>query len=382
MVPLRSLSMVLMLASVTSCGSVRENSDAAPADAPPGAPDAPPPDAMVIPCSDDVECESLNDCGAFGECMFADSDVCGEMGLQTRTCTDHACVMGTCQGTDREETQSCTRDTEGVSCGDEVCTENECAFPDPVCGEIGTFDVICVPRVCSAGACVDGEPAVTTMVCTRDTDGTMCAPDECTDGPCAFDGDVCDETGTATRTCTPRTCQAGACGSGTPFSMPVDCARDTDGVVCGMTACSDGPCMFEGHATCDESGTFVRTCNTPACAGATCSGTSTATMTMTCARETGGTTCAPTSCTDTTMCAFEGHAICDETGTKTQSCTPFTCGGDTCNAGTAFSQTVGCTRVTDGDLCGASTVGCPSGTFKDLCCNTSGGCSVTCSPCL
>ncbi len=355
--------------------------DASSHDGPPAV-DAPPPDARL--CTGDGDCTPMNQCGAFGECLDPAGDPCISTGEHSRTCTDFHCgAGGTCEGTDRMETEGCTRDTEGVTCGADDCVDGPCEFlGDPTCGEVGSFQRICTPRVCGGEVCGDGTPTVTDVGCTRDTEGVMCAPDTCSDGPCAFEGDAtCDDTGLLDRTCTPHACMSGACTDGSTFTTPVSCTRVTAGVVCGMTTCSDGPCGFEGNPTCDETGTLVRSCGTPICAMGGCTGSSPSSMVIACMRETGGTTCSPTTCVDTSACMFEGQPDCDETGTKTQSCTPHICGGDTCNAGAATTMTVTCTRVTDGDLCGITAVGCPIGLFRDLCCNTSGACNVTCSPC-
>jgi hypothetical protein len=90
--------------------------------------------------------------------------------------------------------------------------------------------------------------------------------------------------------------------------------------------------------------------------------------------------CGEPVCVDTSNCAYDG--VCDETGTKTQRCTPPACSRGSCVQGTLYyEQTVGCFRITDGDPCGLTTVGCPLMSFRQLCCSAAGACSLLCGPC-
>jgi hypothetical protein len=58
-------------------------------------------------------------CGGFG-------DTCGEWGNQSRTATTYTCSSGACIGSTTTENQSCTRNTDGVSCQDNwYCTTGD-----------------------------------------------------------------------------------------------------------------------------------------------------------------------------------------------------------------------------------------------------------------
>jgi hypothetical protein len=62
-------------------------------------------------------------CGGWGACGGF-TTTCDEEGTESRTCTDYACGGGTCNGTDRTETQTCYRDQFGVSCGGTRCCDS------------------------------------------------------------------------------------------------------------------------------------------------------------------------------------------------------------------------------------------------------------------
>jgi hypothetical protein len=91
--------------------------------------------------------------------------------------------------------------------------------------------------------------------------------------------------------------------------------------------------------------------------------------------------CGAPVCGDTSACGFD--SACDETGTKTQRCTPQVCSSGSCGQGTEYTQTAACLRVTDGNPCGLTSFGCPPGTLRELCCSTApvSTCSMECSDC-
>ncbi|HEY2774864.1 MAG TPA: hypothetical protein VGK20_12535 [Candidatus Binatia bacterium] len=107
-------------------------------------------------------------------------------------------------------------------------------------------------------------------------------------------------------------------------------------------------------------------CNVGCCVGGTCVAE--------------GQQCGAPSCSDSTACAFEGDPTCDETGTKQQNCTPQVCSTGSCTAGTPFSQTIDCSRSTDGTTCLVTQSGCPVNNFREICCS-GGTCSQQCAPC-
>ncbi len=100
-------------------------------------------------------------CGQYGSCSGF-SDVCAESGgTHSRTCTDYTCNAGVCTGTDRTDTGSCTRNTDGTACATDnnACTSDTCsggtcahtALPDGTsCGP----NLGCENYLCGSGICI------------------------------------------------------------------------------------------------------------------------------------------------------------------------------------------------------------------------------------
>lgn len=136
---------------------------------------------IKVPARQDLECGQGNVCGAFGACGGFDG-TCDSTGTQSRSCTMFTCQSGTCTGTDSTDTQACTRSTNGTTCAT--------------------------------------------------TEVTGC-------DPCSNFSDICDETGTATCTCTDMVCMNDTCTAVAPRSCPQDCSRSTtDDQIC-MPGCGD-----------------------------------------------------------------------------------------------------------------------------------------------
>jgi hypothetical protein len=200
--------------------------------------------------TDGVSCGSTS-CGGWGGCGgFADT--CDQDGVETRSCTGYSCVAGACTPGPFDETRGCTRSTEGVGCGADNCGGfGGCGGFEDTCDQDGTRSRTCWQRRCSGGGCADVNPYTDTQGCSRNTDGNSCGPDQCgAFGLCSNFSDVCDESGTQTRTCNPQVCGGGACGLGGGYTEMQDCTRDTDGWSCGA------PCMIPGgEPRCCVSGT-------------------------------------------------------------------------------------------------------------------------------
>ncbi len=178
-----------------------------------------------------VEAGPFGECGGFG-------GICDETGNQERTTV--ICRGG--QETDEVERRECERDTDGVVV--EEGQFGQCGGFEGRCDETGTqtrTDIVCR----------GGEQAEITQTqdCARDTDGIVIQTGQF--GECGGFVDVCDETGTQTRT--NIVCEG---GQETEERQTQDCARDTDGVVVeeGQFGRCEG---FEGR--CGEEGTQSRT---------------------------------------------------------------------------------------------------------------------------
>ncbi|HEY8428488.1 MAG TPA: hypothetical protein VIL20_08950 [Sandaracinaceae bacterium] len=178
--------------------------------------------------------------GAWSACADF-SDICDETGTQSRSVTTFTCVSGTCTPSTTTETQACTRDTDGTSCGSTTCGSwGSCGGFSDVCDETGTRSRTCTDYTCSGGVCAETTRSES-QSCTRDTDGTSCGSTTCGSwGTCGGFSDICDETGTQTRSCTDYACAAGSC-SGSTRTESRSCTRDTDGA-----PCSDGLWCTEG----------------------------------------------------------------------------------------------------------------------------------------
>jgi hypothetical protein len=172
-------------------------------------------------------------------CDGADADACAEgvfvcSSAGTATCSDvtgdsvEVCGNGVdddCDGqVDEGCAAGCTAENAATACND----GNPC-----------TFDA------CEAGSCVNSNAPF----------GMPCGSTACgAPGSCVFETGVCDQTGTAVRTCSTPTCNGlGACVP-VPSEQTVSCSRSTEGDTCGVftagcppgtvaeRCCSNGTC--------------------------------------------------------------------------------------------------------------------------------------------
>ncbi|TXD38701.1 hypothetical protein FRC96_07110 [Lujinxingia vulgaris] len=310
-----------------------------------------------------------------GETTYSDWGVCGgfddecdETGTQTRTATDRLCAEGSCTSVDRTESQSCTRDTAGTSCGEGVTYGDwtSCGGFDNVCDETGERSRSVVTRTCAGSSC-ESVTTTETESCTRDTDDVSCGDTTYTSwGTCGGFDDECDTTGTQTRTATDRICDNGGCSS-VDRTESQSCTRVTDGDSCGagVTYGEWGACSGFANV-CDESGERSRSVVTRTCAGGSCESVTT-TETESCTRETDSESCGDSTYTSWSACGGFAN-VCDTTGTQSRTRTDFNCSGGMCSTTTA-TETQSCTRDTDGSECGddAFTAWSACGGFDNVC---------------
>ncbi|UJR84918.1 hypothetical protein [Sandaracinus amylolyticus] len=130
-------------------------------------------------CAADADCGAVT-FGAWSACgSFANS--CDESGTRTRSVLTPRCMTGMCTVVTTTETGSCTRDTDGTTCG--TTTTGTCGYSD-ACDESGSQTV--TTRRCVAGTCTASS---TSQACGgRDTDGDLCGSrrtrDRCCAGAC------------------------------------------------------------------------------------------------------------------------------------------------------------------------------------------------------
>jgi hypothetical protein len=157
---------------------------------------------------------------------------------------------------------------------------------------------------CTVGMCDPESGACVALPANED--GECGQVSECGGyGACQGFGSVCDESGQQSRTCTDFTCQAGACVESAPYSDTRSCARDTDGDSCGSDTVTDcGGCVYSA-GTCDETGTRSCTCTSFSCGSGACvaSPSSCSQPSASCDRDTDGDECG---CSTTLQCCNQG----------------------------------------------------------------------------
>ena len=354
-------------------------------------------------CMADSDCVAPNSCinGSCGKKPLGGA--CGSAGeCNSGLCEQGVCCGAACPGTCRScavpgSVGTCTNVPDGADplgqCADQGA---------PTCGSDGTCDgrgacriyasgTVCVAPTCSgatatlpgrcngAGACVPGtqqacEPYAcgTTGQClTACTANTNCAGGNvCVGTICAkrINGADC----TTSTECTSGFCQQGVCCAGACTGICSSCAlAGTRGVCAAIPADTDplNQCADAGFASCGTDGS----CNG---AGA-------------CRLYAPGIVCSVQSCAGSTL-TLAGR--CDGAGNcgtgSAQSCSPYTCGGNSCQASCTTSADCTSGNVCTASSCGGKPLGaaCAAGTECDsrvcaqgVCCSTT--CNGTCMSC-
>lgn len=200
-------------------------------------------------CSVGQSCEVADDCGTptnddWGACQDF-SGTCGQTGEQFRTRYQPACENNTCVINEIQEQQACTRTTTGNSCGTtQTSSWSACSYSNQ-CSNTGTRTRQVTTFACASGSC---QPTTTTETdssdfCSRNQNGNACGDSTVSLGPCVPDFE-CSNSGTLQKTTTPRVCNNGACGNGTPQTEQVSCpALSQECQPCGNNGlCFDNRC--------------------------------------------------------------------------------------------------------------------------------------------
>lgn len=122
-------------------------------------------------------CVTDNDCpdevvGAWGSCDFGGS-ACAEAGTQKRSVTSYSCDAGSCKAKVAEESQACARDTDGFTCAGTVLgAYGACQFP-ATCATNGSQSRKRTDYKCASGTCAD-VTSTEQASCTRVTQGSSC----------------------------------------------------------------------------------------------------------------------------------------------------------------------------------------------------------------
>ncbi|HEY8429527.1 MAG TPA: hypothetical protein VIL20_14175 [Sandaracinaceae bacterium] len=138
------------------------------------------------------ECRTDSDCGsptygAWSACGGY-SDTCDETGTQSRSVMTPRCMAGMCTVVTTTESRSCTRDTDGTSCGTTTYGAwSSCGGFADACDETGTQTRTRTEQRCEAGACTPRN-FTESRSCTRSRpDGTSCGSNtwmRCCSGVC------------------------------------------------------------------------------------------------------------------------------------------------------------------------------------------------------
>lgn len=124
-------------------------------------------------------CATAADCGnpvpgPWGTCQYAST--CAQTGTRTRTVMVPACTDGACTFSSAQESEACTRSTNGVSCGTTTYSSwSACGGFANACATSGTRTRTRTDRICGSGTC-GTRNTTETGSCTRTAppDGTSC----------------------------------------------------------------------------------------------------------------------------------------------------------------------------------------------------------------
>ncbi len=231
---------------------------------------------------------AADEVGSFGACNYDDD--CDESGSRSRTRTRYQCAAGSCQAMAASESEACSRDQDGTSCGPTgTGSWSSCGGFVGACGEAGTRSRSVTVQRCVAGSC-QGSTTTENQSCSRNTDGDSCgSTTNGSWGACDYGG-PCDESASQSRSVTTRVCADAAC---VPMNSTETrgCSRDTDSAHCGSaTTGAWSSCSYMG--TCTQTGERSRTVTQPTCQSGACVGVD-STEDDTCSRNTNGISCGP-----------------------------------------------------------------------------------------
>jgi hypothetical protein len=146
-------------------------------------------------------CGPVNQCGAFDDCNFASE--CATTGTQSQSCTRYTCQTGSCMGESYVVTQPCSRITDRMPCGQKhtvtgctACTGSS----EQGCAVDGQQTCTCTDMACMAGTCQSTSNSCM-QFCSRLQPGDVCrvVPKGC--GPTADRPICCSDNHRCTADC-------------------------------------------------------------------------------------------------------------------------------------------------------------------------------------
>ncbi len=127
-------------------------------------------DDRCFACANDADCGSPTR-DAWSACSYASR--CAESGTRSRIVPRPTCSAGTCTIVDSTENGTCTRATEGDSCGGTSYGDwTQCDYAD-TCDEAAQRSRDVTDHLCSGGQCVD-QTSTETEACSRTTENAVC----------------------------------------------------------------------------------------------------------------------------------------------------------------------------------------------------------------
>lgn len=261
---------------------------------------------------------------------------------------------------------SCRGTPRTGACGAEDIGEwSACAGFDDVCDETGTQSRTVVRPMCVDGGC-DSAPDTETRACLRDQENVVCGESTTVPGAdCAF-MTSCVEDGVSTRIRTDFSCRDAACeGADTTLFDP--CTRDTDGSTCGSVSFGAWrDCEFP--TLCANDGTQTRDIIRPLCVTGMCD-MQVSEDSRACTRNTTGVVCAGPDFGPWTTCGPNlALPVCSMAGIRARDFNRTLCERGVCSDDDSGKESEPCALDTDGDSCGEEEPG-PWGPceFEDQC---------------
>ncbi|MFT5357508.1 MAG: hypothetical protein ACI9KE_004745, partial [Polyangiales bacterium] len=194
-------------------------------------------------------CMGPSDCGevvsgAWGSCGGFDGP-CDMMGTETRTIMTPTCSDGACGVDTTTDSRTCSRNTDGTSCGTTTMgSYGSCGGFANTCDTTGTQSRNVSTFSCGSGSCQTNNSSQSRS-CSRATNGITCGTTTYGGwGACGGFANACDTSGSQQRSRTVRQCSSSSCqATSTPETR--SCGRSvSDGTSCGSfwQRCCGGSC--------------------------------------------------------------------------------------------------------------------------------------------
>lgn len=215
-----------------------------------------------------IGCGPMISYGMYGACMAA--AMCAATGTQSRPQFQHRCAAGSCaMMADGTDSRSCDRDVAGNTCAPtETGDWSACGGFRDECGEDGMRTRTVTTYECDdAGGCIPNV-VMETEACTRNTDGDSCGVGMETGewGACQYSNSM-DCVGGRSRRVSTYTCSGGTCNETSGMMMDTSgfCATERNGHMCGGVRME---CTQNMPTSCSSAGTTQII--TPLCASGVC----------------------------------------------------------------------------------------------------------------